>query len=303
MNTNRQTRTKRPLTIILAATAFVGWLDVARGQDTEMPQPSSQATAEEDARVGSIAEAEAALQRTQQAAAQAQAQITDAEQRLAALHRQAEDAQSAAAAAEKQLHESEAQLAQVAEQRVATEQQVSQLTQQLPGAQNAADAMQKWLSDAVAQLDQLTQQIADAGQQLSAVTAQIERGKQDTLDVEARLTEARAREEQSAAAVRVETMVRRGDALLLQGDISAARLFYDHAAAAGSGHAATAMGKTFDPAFLTRIGVVGLSADSSAAGTWYRRGIELGDDEARIRLQVLSFTPASHAKPVLARRQ
>jgi len=85
-------------------------------------------------------------------------------------------------------------------------------------------------------------------------------------------------------------MVRRADTLLQRGDVSAARLLYDRAAAAGSGHAATAMGKTFDAAFLAGIGVVGLSADPAQAATWYRRGLGLGDEEARTRLQALPPT-------------
>ena len=87
-----------------------------------------------------------------------------------------------------------------------------------------------------------------------------------------------------------EMMVRRADTLLQRGDVSAARLLYDRAAAAGSGHAATAMGKTFDAAFLAGIGVVGLSADPAQAATWYRRGLGLGDEEARTRLQALPST-------------
>ncbi len=99
-----------------------------------------------------------------------------------------------------------------------------------------------------------------------------------------------------------EMMVRRGDALLREGDVSAARLLYDRAAAAGSGRAATAMGKTFDAAFLAGIGVVGLSGDPALAATWYRRGAELGDEEARTRLQALPpatgrSSPAQERRP------
>lgn len=86
-------------------------------------------------------------------------------------------------------------------------------------------------------------------------------------------------------------MVQRADALLHQGDVSAARLLYARAAAGGSGQAATAMGKTFDPAFLAEIGTVGLSADPALAGIWYRLALGLGDEEGRARLQ--SLTPAA----------
>jgi len=89
-----------------------------------------------------------------------------------------------------------------------------------------------------------------------------------------------------------EAMIRRADALLQRGDVSAARLLYERAAAAGSGRAATAMGKTFDPAFLAGIGAVGLSADPTLASTWYQRALLLGDDEARVRLQSLGSAPS-----------
>jgi len=92
-----------------------------------------------------------------------------------------------------------------------------------------------------------------------------------------------------------EAMIRRADALLQRGDVSAARLLYERAAAAGSGRAATAMGKTFDPAFLAGIGAVGLSADPTLASTWYQRALRLGDDEARVRLQSLGSAPSRAA--------
>lgn len=90
-----------------------------------------------------------------------------------------------------------------------------------------------------------------------------------------------------AYAALAETMVRRGDALFQHGDVSAARLLYDRAASAGSAHAATAMGKTFDPTVLAGIGAVGLSPDPALAALWYRRGLSLGDEEARTRLRIL----------------
>ncbi len=89
-----------------------------------------------------------------------------------------------------------------------------------------------------------------------------------------------------------EVMVRRADALLQHGDVSAARLLYERVAAVGSGHAATAMGRTFDAAFLAGISVVGLSADPALAVKWYRRGLDLGDEEARVRLQILQPAPS-----------
>jgi len=78
----------------------------------------------------------------------------------------------------------------------------------------------------------------------------------------------------------VAALLRRGDALVGVGDISAARLVYTRAAAAGSAVAATALGRTYDPAYLTSIGVRGIAGDPAIAAEWYRRAIALGDAEA-----------------------
>lgn len=76
-------------------------------------------------------------------------------------------------------------------------------------------------------------------------------------------------------------LVRRGDAMLAIGDVSAARLLYERAAAAGSAAAATAMGRSFDPQVLATLGARGLRGDPEAAAAWYRRGAAMGDADAR----------------------
>jgi TPR repeat protein len=75
-------------------------------------------------------------------------------------------------------------------------------------------------------------------------------------------------------------MLRRGDSMLALGDVSAARLFYERAAAAGSGEAATALGKTHDPEILSRLGVRSISSDRAAAARWYRAALALSDAAA-----------------------
>ena len=50
-----------------------------------------------------------------------------------------------------------------------------------------------------------------------------------------------------------------------RGDISAARLFDECAAQAGSGQAATAVGRTFDPNALAQMGVIGTKPDPTTA--------------------------------------
>jgi TPR repeat protein len=83
-------------------------------------------------------------------------------------------------------------------------------------------------------------------------------------------------------------LLRRGDALLALGDVSAARLLYERAAAGGDGRGATGAGKTYDPAFLLAMGARGIQADPVAATSWYRKAIELGDRSAAMRLTQMS---------------
>jgi len=83
-------------------------------------------------------------------------------------------------------------------------------------------------------------------------------------------------------------LLSRGDAMLALGDISAARLLYQRAAALGSARAATAVGKTYDPVFLVSIQASGIAADRAAAAMWYRKSTALGDPEGADRLARLS---------------
>jgi hypothetical protein len=87
----------------------------------------------------------------------------------------------------------------------------------------------------------------------------------------------------------VTILLRRGDVLLQQNDVVAARLFYERAAAAGSGEGATSMGKTYDPNFLATIDAHSLKGDVAQAIEWYRKASTvLGDKEAGVRLKVLT---------------
>lgn len=77
-----------------------------------------------------------------------------------------------------------------------------------------------------------------------------------------------------------EDFLARGDERLRSGDVVAARLFYEKAAAAGNAHGALMAGATYDPKFLASIGAYGLQGDEKAASVWYRRAGDLGDPEA-----------------------
>ncbi|MBR0647835.1 hypothetical protein, partial [Plastoroseomonas hellenica] len=74
----------------------------------------------------------------------------------------------------------------------------------------------------------------------------------------------------------IELLITRGNEMLARGDISAARLLYGRAAAAGSVAALTAMGRSYDPAVLGALGVRGIRPDPEQAALWYRRAAERG---------------------------
>jgi hypothetical protein len=101
-------------------------------------------------------------------------------------------------------------------------------------------------------------------------------------------TSASTAREQSVAVM----YARRGDEMLAIKDISAARKFYEYAANARGARAATALAETYDPAFLTKLGAVGVRPDPALAATWYRRAAALGDPDAEVRLRTLSTQAA-----------
>jgi hypothetical protein len=95
----------------------------------------------------------------------------------------------------------------------------------------------------------------------------------------------------SSIAMSAETLallLRRGDELIALGDVSSARLLYKRAAAGGDARAATGVGKTYDPLFLSAIGARGIQPDPQAAAAWYRKAIDLGDHSATERLTRIS---------------
>jgi TPR repeat protein len=82
----------------------------------------------------------------------------------------------------------------------------------------------------------------------------------------------------------IAALVARGDAFVVAGDISSARLLYERAVEAGDGRAALRMGATFDPAFLDQVNIRGAFGDQRQALSWYRRARDLGQAEAERRL-------------------
>jgi hypothetical protein len=91
----------------------------------------------------------------------------------------------------------------------------------------------------------------------------------------------------SASPALVEALIARGDAMMSHLDISAARLLYERVAV-GDARAASALARTYDPAFLAEIGTRGIRGDAALAAAWYRKAASLGDGGAPARAEALS---------------
>ena len=85
-------------------------------------------------------------------------------------------------------------------------------------------------------------------------------------------------------------LVKRGQDFLQNGDLASARLILRRAAEAGSANAALALGATFDPLVIQRLGVIGIEPDTARARQWYQRAAELGSATASQQLTKLERT-------------
>jgi hypothetical protein len=91
------------------------------------------------------------------------------------------------------------------------------------------------------------------------------------------------------SSVDIAALLARGDAFFRQGDLAAARLYYERAVDAGDGQAAIRLGETFDPVFLGRAQLRGAQGDVVTALSWYLRARELGAAEAGALLESLEI--------------
>ena len=82
----------------------------------------------------------------------------------------------------------------------------------------------------------------------------------------------------------LEMLVKRGNEFIANGDLATARLLLRRAAEAGSAEAALALGATFDPVVMHRLGAIGTTPDIAQARQWYQRAAELGSNAALQRL-------------------
>jgi TPR repeat protein len=92
----------------------------------------------------------------------------------------------------------------------------------------------------------------------------------------------------AAAPTNGEDMLVRGIAALETGDIASARLYLERAATVSDPHAALLLGQSYDPAFLKRIGAMGVRGDAAQAAAWYRKALALGEPTAQSHLDGLA---------------
>ena len=83
-------------------------------------------------------------------------------------------------------------------------------------------------------------------------------------------------------------LMKQGEQFIAAGDVVTARIAFQRAAEAGDAKAAVALGATYDPTALAKLGVVGISADVAKARSWYQRAEKWGSPEASRRLEVLA---------------
>jgi hypothetical protein len=83
-------------------------------------------------------------------------------------------------------------------------------------------------------------------------------------------------------------LTRQGEQFALAGDLVTARVLFRRAAEAGDATAAVALGATYDPDVLAKLGVIGMGADVEKARSWYQKAESQGSAQARQRLQVLA---------------
>jgi len=96
-----------------------------------------------------------------------------------------------------------------------------------------------------------------------------------------------ATEPGSAKDLPISSYLERGHALLSRGDVASARLFYQEAANLGSPEAMLAVGKTYDPVALDKLGIKGFQTDPAKAEEWYMKAREAGYTEIAEYLQAL----------------
>ncbi|MBI4275721.1 MAG: hypothetical protein HY659_13590 [Rhizobiales bacterium] len=83
-------------------------------------------------------------------------------------------------------------------------------------------------------------------------------------------------------------LLKRGEQLVVTGDLSGARLLLRRAAEAHDARAALALAATYDPLVIRKLGVYGFKPDAEKAREWYEKAKAYGSAEAGKRLEHLA---------------
>jgi hypothetical protein len=84
----------------------------------------------------------------------------------------------------------------------------------------------------------------------------------------------------SLASDEIAMLLKRGKDAFSTGDLASARLLLRRAVEAGSAEAALALGATFDPLVIRRLGAIGAAPDAAQARQWYQKAVALGSTTA-----------------------
>jgi TPR repeat protein len=82
----------------------------------------------------------------------------------------------------------------------------------------------------------------------------------------------------------IAALYQRGEQLIAQSDIAAARLMFARAAKVGDARSALALGASYDPDVLKKLGVIGVAANEELARDWYAKASGFGSREAAQRI-------------------
>jgi TPR repeat protein len=80
----------------------------------------------------------------------------------------------------------------------------------------------------------------------------------------------------------IKLLMKQGEQLIAAGDVVTARVVLQRAAEVGNASAAMALGATYDPNVLAKLGVMGVSADMKKARNWYEKAETLGSPPPQI---------------------
>jgi hypothetical protein len=86
----------------------------------------------------------------------------------------------------------------------------------------------------------------------------------------------------------IAALYKRGEQLIQQGDIAAARLMFSRAATVGDARSALALGASYDPDVLRKLGVLGVAANAELAREWYAKASGFGSREAAQRIETMA---------------